>query len=278
MGRCSPRSSTYWAAVVTAACFGISKTAHRRFLIWSGAGVWGRLHEEILHRLDDAGLLDLSPAVLDSAHIRAKRRTHRSEPLDRAKPGSKMQVLSDAAGLPLLVGLSAANTHDGQALKSIMLGHQTRRDPHRAAATSSPGNCTPMLTAYLNCGNGHAANASSSASPARVRHRYSRPVRAAFLGCHRCGLRMGQRLIVSPVKGLTQQGEMLHGLRPGACTSPLSLGRDQEEPAPRSCASPALGAGRAPPLPPPTSARSTCQRGPRARHGRGQPRVGYGHG
>ncbi|MFF1977429.1 transposase, partial [Streptomyces sp. NPDC058204] len=54
-------------------CFGISKsTAHRRFLIWSRAGVWGRLHEEILHRLDDAGLLDLSRAVLDSAHVRAK--------------------------------------------------------------------------------------------------------------------------------------------------------------------------------------------------------------
>lgn len=29
-------------------CFGISKsTAHRRFLIWSRAGVWGRLHEAV---------------------------------------------------------------------------------------------------------------------------------------------------------------------------------------------------------------------------------------
>ncbi|MFJ8589604.1 hypothetical protein ACIRD2_33950 [Streptomyces sp. NPDC093595] len=32
----------------------MKSTAHRRFLIWSRAGVWGRLHEEILHRLDDA--------------------------------------------------------------------------------------------------------------------------------------------------------------------------------------------------------------------------------
>lgn len=55
-------------------CFGISKsTAHRRFLIWSRAGVWGRLHESTLHRLDDAQLLDLSRAVLDSAHVRAKK-------------------------------------------------------------------------------------------------------------------------------------------------------------------------------------------------------------
>ncbi|GAA1545141.1 hypothetical protein GCM10009730_62740 [Streptomyces albidochromogenes] len=55
-------------------CFGISKsTAHRRFVIWSRAGVWGRLHEEIVHRLDDAGLTDVSRVVLDSAHVRAKR-------------------------------------------------------------------------------------------------------------------------------------------------------------------------------------------------------------
>lgn len=33
----------------------------------------GWLHEEILHRLDDTGLLDLSRVVLHSAHVRAKR-------------------------------------------------------------------------------------------------------------------------------------------------------------------------------------------------------------
>ena len=63
-------------------CFGVSKsTAHRRFLIWSRAGVWGRLHEAVLHRLDDTGLIDVTRVVLDTAHVRAKRgRTHRSEP------------------------------------------------------------------------------------------------------------------------------------------------------------------------------------------------------
>jgi hypothetical protein len=50
--------------------------------------------------------------------------------VDRGKPGSKMHILSDANGLPLLVGLSAANTHDSQALKPMITGHQTRHDPH----------------------------------------------------------------------------------------------------------------------------------------------------
>jgi transposase len=51
--------------------------------------------------------------------------------VDRGKPGSKMHVLSDANGLPLLVGLTAANTHDSLALKPMVEGHQTRHDPHR---------------------------------------------------------------------------------------------------------------------------------------------------
>jgi transposase len=38
-------------------------------------------------------------------------------PVVRGKLGPKAHVLSDANGLPLLVGLSAANTHHGLALK-----------------------------------------------------------------------------------------------------------------------------------------------------------------
>ncbi len=71
-------------------CFGISKsTAHRRFLIWSRAGVWGQLHEAVLHRLDDAGLIDVTRVVLDTAHVRAKKRgrTHRSEPSGPGQAG-----------------------------------------------------------------------------------------------------------------------------------------------------------------------------------------------
>jgi transposase len=50
--------------------------------------------------------------------------------VDRGKSGSKMHILSDAKGLPLLVGVSAANVHDSQTLKPMVLGHLTRHDPH----------------------------------------------------------------------------------------------------------------------------------------------------
>lgn len=40
--------------------------------------------------------------------------------MDRGKAGSKLHVLTDAAGLPLVVGVSAANTHDSQALQPLV--------------------------------------------------------------------------------------------------------------------------------------------------------------
>ncbi|MFJ1997170.1 IS5 family transposase [Streptomyces asiaticus] len=114
--------------------FGISKsTAHRRFLIWSRAGVWGRLLEALLHRLDDASLIDITRVVLDTAHVRAKKGGEHTgpSPVDRGKPGSKMHILSDANGLPLLVGISAGNTHDSEGLKPMIEGHQMRHAPDR---------------------------------------------------------------------------------------------------------------------------------------------------
>ncbi|MFF3363733.1 IS5 family transposase [Streptomyces misionensis] len=114
-------------------CFGASKsTVHRRFLIWSRAGVWGRLHQKVLELLDSQGLVDLSRAVLDSAHVRAKKGGELAgpSPVDRGKPGSKMHILSDANGLPLRVGLSAANTHDSLALKPMVAHFHVGRESH----------------------------------------------------------------------------------------------------------------------------------------------------
>lgn len=40
--------------------------------------------------------------------------------MDRGKPGSKMHILSDTNGLPLVVGVSAGNTHDSEGLKPMV--------------------------------------------------------------------------------------------------------------------------------------------------------------
>jgi hypothetical protein len=38
-----------------------------------------------------------------------------------------MRILSDANGLPLLVGVSAGNTHSSEGLKPMVTGHATRQ-------------------------------------------------------------------------------------------------------------------------------------------------------
>lgn len=55
-------------------------------------------------------------------------------PVDRGKPGSKLHVLSEAGGIPLAVGVSAANVHDSRALQPLVKGIpavRSRRGPCR---------------------------------------------------------------------------------------------------------------------------------------------------
>jgi hypothetical protein len=55
-------------------------------------------------------------------------------PVDRAKKGSKLQVLSDAGGLPMVVGISTANTNDIEAFKPLFMAIpliRARRGPRR---------------------------------------------------------------------------------------------------------------------------------------------------
>ncbi|MBM7820367.1 transposase [Cellulosimicrobium cellulans] len=54
--------------------------------------------------------------------------------MDRGKKGSKIHVLTDANGLPLVVGVSAANLHDSLAAEPMVRGIppvKSRRGPRR---------------------------------------------------------------------------------------------------------------------------------------------------
>src|SRR3712207_567530 len=54
--------------------FGVSKAAdHRRFVAWTQAGVWRRLHRAVLDRLGEQAAIDWSRAVVDAASVRAKK-------------------------------------------------------------------------------------------------------------------------------------------------------------------------------------------------------------
>ncbi|MFI6166447.1 IS5 family transposase [Nocardia sp. NPDC051052] len=117
--------------------FGVSvPTAHRRFTAWTKTGVWRRLHRAVLDELGSQGLIDWSRAVVDAASIRAKKGGDMTgpSPVDRGKAGSKLHVLSDRAGIPLAVAISAANTNDAEALRPLVRAIppvRSRRGPRR---------------------------------------------------------------------------------------------------------------------------------------------------
>ncbi|MFJ5293225.1 transposase [Streptomyces sp. NPDC088348] len=48
-------------------------TAHRRFTVWSEAGLWRRLHRAVLDELGARGEIDWTSAIVDAASVRAKR-------------------------------------------------------------------------------------------------------------------------------------------------------------------------------------------------------------
>ena len=51
--------------------FGSGMTCWRRLRDWQQAGMWQRLHEQLLAELNAAGALDWSRAVIDGSHVRA---------------------------------------------------------------------------------------------------------------------------------------------------------------------------------------------------------------
>jgi transposase len=55
-------------------------------------------------------------------------------PVDRGKRGANIHLITDRSGLPLSIGISAANTHDSQGLEPLVRGIppiRSRRGPRR---------------------------------------------------------------------------------------------------------------------------------------------------
>jgi transposase len=58
--------------------YGSGMTCWRRLRDWTEAGVWQRLHELLLDKLNAAGLIDWSRAAADASHVRALKAMPRS--------------------------------------------------------------------------------------------------------------------------------------------------------------------------------------------------------
>ena len=67
------RSGIPWAMLPMELGCGSGVTCWRRLRDWQAAGVWDRLHRELLGRLRDADRIDWSRACIDGSSIAAKK-------------------------------------------------------------------------------------------------------------------------------------------------------------------------------------------------------------
>lgn len=77
------RSGIGWEVLPQEMGCGSGMTCWRRLHDWQQAGVWERLHQELLQRLADADKLDWARASLDSASVAAKRGARRPGRIQR---------------------------------------------------------------------------------------------------------------------------------------------------------------------------------------------------
>ena len=111
-------------------------TCWRRLRDWKRAGVWERLHRELLQRLADADKIDWSRASLGLSECAGQKGGEATgpNPTDRGKPGAKRHLVVDRGGIPLAIVLSAANVHDSLLLEATLDAIPPIRQPHRGGA------------------------------------------------------------------------------------------------------------------------------------------------
>ena len=62
-----------WRHLPSELGFGSGATCYRRLDEWQKAGVWDRLHQLLLSRLQQAGELEWDRTVVDGSHVQAKK-------------------------------------------------------------------------------------------------------------------------------------------------------------------------------------------------------------
>ena len=105
---------------------GSGMTCWRRLRDWQDAGVWDELQRVILTALNRAACLGWDRAVVDASIVRAKGAGSIPEdatgpnPTDRARPGTKRHVVTDAHGVPLAQLITAANRHESTVFEQLV--------------------------------------------------------------------------------------------------------------------------------------------------------------
>ena len=115
-------SGVRWADVpAELGCSG--RTAHRRLRAWEEAGIWDRLHADLLRLLRRAGKLDADLVVVDGVTVRAFGGGEQTgpSPVDRGRPGTKHTLMVTRSGVPLQIRTAGANASDHTQILPLVL-------------------------------------------------------------------------------------------------------------------------------------------------------------
>jgi transposase len=99
------------------------RTAHRRLRAWEEAGIWDRLHADLLRLLRQADKLDPDVVVVDGVIVRAFGGGEATgpSPVDRGKPGTKHTLMVSRSGVPLAIRTAGANASDHTQIIPLVL-------------------------------------------------------------------------------------------------------------------------------------------------------------
>src|SRR6476646_5361522 len=103
------------------------RTAHRRLRAWEEAGIWDRLHADLLGLLRAVDKLDPDVVIVDGVIVRAFGGGEQTgpNPVDRRKPGTKHTLLVDRRGVPLAIRTAGANASDHTQIIPLVLDFPT---------------------------------------------------------------------------------------------------------------------------------------------------------
>lgn len=113
-----------WRDLPTEFGYGSGVTCWRRLREWQQDGVWERLHQVVLKRLNVGGRDRLVSGCRgrESYSCAFGGLLTGPSPVDRARAGSKHHLLTDAGGLPLALALTGGNRHDVTQLLVLLDG------------------------------------------------------------------------------------------------------------------------------------------------------------
>jgi hypothetical protein len=110
------RSGVPWEMLPQKLGCGSGMTCWRRLRDWQQAGIWQLIHFAVLDWLARSERIDWSCAVVDGSSIRAVLGGQKTgpNPTDRAKLGSKRNLICDGQSIPLAIQLTGASRNDSQ--------------------------------------------------------------------------------------------------------------------------------------------------------------------